>query len=133
MRPRPPWIGVGIIATGTAEDVGEVDVVENVEGFRAELRGKPFAELKFLGDREVPYGGSHPRVRARSRTARTLNPADVSPLSTRAPTSPVRATLYSRRHAQIDFDCHIFVAHFVLLQFTLERRQGDSVNTVWPR
>ena len=53
-------IGVSIIATGTAEDVGEVDVVENVEGFRTELRGEPFAELEFLGDRKIPFVEGEP-------------------------------------------------------------------------
>src|SRR4029077_1910570 len=53
-------IGVGIIATGTAEDVGEVDAIQDIEGFRAELSGEPFSELKFLGDGEIPIVEGEP-------------------------------------------------------------------------
>src|SRR5581483_1089301 len=48
-------ISVGVVAAGSAEDVGEVDAVQDIEAFGAELRGQAFSNLELFGNREIPF------------------------------------------------------------------------------
>src|SRR5690349_8997658 len=48
-------VGEGVIAARSAEDIGEVDTVQDVEAFGAQLRGEAFFDLELLGKREIPF------------------------------------------------------------------------------